>query len=131
MSAVALSASMTGLTTRITEIVDSDRTTIAVYQALRSCAAVVSHKLDMDQYCKHQGWRQVMTSWKDQEVNTTVWEFSEDGEDTENGPMRWLATKEAIQAVRDGMNTRDSQGELVRGRAEGNRTRLKGKELEE
>jgi hypothetical protein len=65
----------------------------------------------MDQYCQHKGWREVMTVRKDQKINATVRGFQEEGADSENGPLRGLALREARQAVRDGMYIRDSPGE--------------------
>jgi hypothetical protein len=35
--------------------------------------------------------------------------FDEEGTDSENGPLRGLALREAIQAVHDGMEERDSR----------------------
>jgi hypothetical protein len=35
--------------------------TPAMYQALKSCADIVSHGWDVDQYCHHAEWKEVMT----------------------------------------------------------------------
>jgi hypothetical protein len=80
--------------------------TKAMYDALRSCADVVSHEWDPDQYCRHQGWKGVMALWKGQKINGTVRVFDEEGEDAENDPFQALALKEAIQAVTDRMHNR-------------------------
>jgi hypothetical protein len=37
----------------------------------------MSHTWDVDQYCHHEGWKRVMTSWKDQQINATVRKFQE------------------------------------------------------
>jgi hypothetical protein len=50
----------------------------------------------------------MMASWKNQEINATIREIDEEGVDSENRPMRWLARPEAIQALKDGMCRRDS-----------------------
>jgi hypothetical protein len=81
--------------------------TVAVYQTLGCCSDIASHGWDMNQYCQHQGWKEVMTAWKNQGINATVRKFEEEGTDAENGPFRPLAMKEAIQAVKDGMHDRD------------------------
>jgi hypothetical protein len=83
--------------------------TTAMYQALKSCADIVSHGWEVDQCCQHLGWRIVMTTWKDQQIQATIREYDEQGVDSENRPLRGLAMREAIQAVRDGMHTRDTQ----------------------
>jgi hypothetical protein len=81
--------------------------TLAVHQALGSCADIVSHSWDMNLYCQHEGWQRVMTSWKDQEIQGTIREFQEEGADSENVPLPGLALREAIQAVSDGVSQRD------------------------
>jgi hypothetical protein len=63
----------------------------------------------VDQYCQHEGWKRVMTLWKDQQIQATIREFDEEGIDSENGPLRGLAMREATQAVKDGMHERDSR----------------------
>jgi hypothetical protein len=83
--------------------------TVPMYQALKSCADIVSHEWDVDQYCHHEGWKEVMTVWKDPQIQATIREFDEEGLDSGNGPFSGLALREAIQAVRDGMHDRDSQ----------------------
>jgi hypothetical protein len=88
--------------------------TVAMYQALGTCADIVSHGWDMDQYRQHQGWKEVMTVWKNQRINATIRVFEEDGVDSENGPFQALAMKEAIQAVKDGMHDRELR-ELLEG----------------
>jgi hypothetical protein len=85
--------------------------TEAMHQALKSCADIMSHGWDPDQYCQHEGWKEVVTVWKDQNLTTTVRVFQEDGEDSENVPFRAQALREAIQAVKDGLHDRDSPRE--------------------
>jgi hypothetical protein len=70
--------------------------TLAVHYALGSCADIVAHNWDMEMYCQHQGWRRVMTSWRDSEIRATIREFQEEGVDSENVPLRGLAIREAI-----------------------------------
>jgi hypothetical protein len=82
--------------------------TSVVYQALRSCADIISHGWNVDQYCHDPGSKKVIATWKDQRVQTTVRVYDEEGVDSENSPMRRLATREAIQAVHDGVQERDS-----------------------
>jgi hypothetical protein len=77
--------------------------TPVVYQTLGSCADIISQGWEVDQYCQDPSWKRVMTTWKDQQIQTTVREFDEEGLDSENGPLRGLAMREAIQAVHDGM----------------------------
>jgi hypothetical protein len=67
--------------------------TKAMYQALNSCADIVSHGWDIDQYCQHPGWTRAMTLWKDQQIQATIREFDEQGVDSENGPLRGLALR--------------------------------------
>jgi hypothetical protein len=86
--------------------------TKAMYDALRSCADIVLHGWDVNQYCQYQGWREVMAVWKGQKVNATIRVFEDDGVDAENGPFQALAMKEAIQAVKDGMHDRELRGLL-------------------
>jgi hypothetical protein len=73
--------------------------TRAMYNALKSCADILTHGWDMDQYCHHAGWKEVMTVWKERKIQATIREFDDEG----------LAIREAIQVVRDGMHDRDSQ----------------------
>jgi hypothetical protein len=47
-----------------------------------------------------------MTSWRDSEIRVTIREFQEEGVDSENVPLRGLAIREDIQAVRDGVSQR-------------------------
>jgi hypothetical protein len=60
-----------------------------------------------DQYCQDPGWKGVMTVWKAQKINTAIRMFEEEGEDAESGPFQALALREAIQAVKDGMQERN------------------------
>jgi hypothetical protein len=83
--------------------------TPVMYQALKSCADIISHAWDMDTYCHHPGWKEVMTVWTDEQVRATVREVNEEGVDSENSPFLALALREIIQTVRDGMHDRDSQ----------------------
>jgi hypothetical protein len=85
--------------------------TKAMLQSLGSCADIIMQTWDVDQYCQHQGWKEVVTVWKNQMINTTVREFDEEGADAENAPFQELAMKEAIQAVKDGMTNRAIPGE--------------------
>jgi hypothetical protein len=86
---------------------------------LKRCADIVSHGWDEDQYCHHEGWKEVMTVWKDRQIQATIREFDEEGADSENGPFQGLALRDAIQAVRDGMQERDSRGEDNEGQGRG------------
>jgi hypothetical protein len=83
--------------------------TAAMYHALDSCADIVRHGWDVDQYCRHEGWKMVMTLWKERQIQATVRAFEEDGQDSENASLSGLALRKAIQAVRDGIHDRDPQ----------------------
>jgi hypothetical protein len=50
-----------------------------------------------------------MTLWKDPQIQATIRVFDEEPLDLENAPFSGLATREAIQTVRDGMHDRDLQ----------------------
>jgi hypothetical protein len=92
-------------------VLDQIVVTQAMYSALDNCADIVSHNWHADQYRQHLGWRQVMTVWKDRNINATVTKFDEDGVDAENGPFLALAFKEAIRAIPDGAHNRSLPAE--------------------
>jgi hypothetical protein len=75
-----------------------------VLQALRSCADIVSHNWDIGSYCQDPDWKEVMVQWRDRHLHASVREVDEHGLDEENSPFLMLALKEAIQAVKDGLD---------------------------
>jgi hypothetical protein len=75
-----------------------------VLRPLGSCAGIISCNWDIDSYCQDPEWKEVMVQWRDRHLHASVREIDEHELDEENSPFLMLALKEAIQAVKDGMD---------------------------
>jgi hypothetical protein len=80
--------------------VDLIISTDAVLAALGACADIMTEGWDADYYCQVQEWKNLMTLWKDRQLNAVVRKVDGEGLDEDNSPFLKLALEEAIYTVR-------------------------------
>jgi hypothetical protein len=75
--------------------------------AARTCADIITQRLDKTIYCQLDEWRHLMDTWKIRGSAMIVREFEEEGDDTDSVGFRAAAIREAWQAEKDAVEERE------------------------
>jgi hypothetical protein len=71
----------------------------ATLAALGTCADVLTHEWDLDQYCQDQEWKNLMETWRTKQIQASCRREDAEGLESENVPFSNLALQEVRQTV--------------------------------